>query len=71
MESGQYRKAVGRFEKLVELEPKNIQYRFYHGVSLAESGDADHALEELAYVKANAKDQNTLNAVEQYMNRLQ
>ena len=70
MESGQYDKAVGRFATLSELEPNNIQYRFYHGVSLAESGQREAALVELDYVKTNTERQDLLDAVEEYAAKL-
>lgn len=70
MQSGQFDKAVGRFEKLVELDSKDIQSRFYLGLSYKETGQKAKAIEHLTYVKENESNPEILSTVDKYLAEL-
>jgi len=65
MQSNQYDRALGRFEKLIELDSTNTQAHFYLGLSLKELGQKERAIEELEIVKRLEKgNQEIINTVE-------
>jgi cytochrome c-type biogenesis protein CcmH/NrfG len=70
MQSGQYKRAVERFEKLVEHHPENIQGQFYLGVSLFESNQKKLAKTQLEELRKQTTDPQILSGIENYLDRL-
>jgi len=70
MQSGQYKRAVERFEKLVEHHPDNIQGQFYLGVSLFESNQKKRAKTQLEELRKQTEDPQILSGIENYLDRL-
>ncbi|MDW7695436.1 tetratricopeptide repeat protein [Flammeovirgaceae bacterium SG7u.111] len=70
MQSGQFDRAVERFEKLIELEPENTQAHFYLGVSYLETGSEQKALERFEHVKAVETNPQVLQSVEAYIKEI-
>ncbi|MEM7110326.1 MAG: tetratricopeptide repeat protein [Bacteroidota bacterium] len=70
MQSGQYGKAVERFESLVTLHPENTQARFFLGISLLEIGNKEKAKEELLLVKSMDEDPSVQATVNSYLEDL-
>ncbi len=52
IQSGQYNKAVERFEALIEHHPENIEGQFWLGLAYKSAGQLDQAREHLNKVKA-------------------
>ena len=67
MQSGQYEKAVERFESLVLLYPENTQARFFLGVSYLEIGSKEKAKEQLLLVKSMDDDPAVQATVNSYL----
>jgi tetratricopeptide (TPR) repeat protein len=44
---GNYKAAIGCFEKVIELEPQNGHAHFYLGISYGELGDYEKSIEEI------------------------
>jgi tetratricopeptide (TPR) repeat protein len=70
MQSGQYDKAIERFETLRELDPENTQVWFYLGLSYKERGDVSNAITAFEQVKQLESDQNIINTVDAYLKEL-
>jgi outer membrane protein len=71
VQSGQYDKAIDRFEKLVKLQPDHVQARFYLGVCYKETGKKDKAREQFLEVKRIEKDPEVQANVDQYLKDLE
>ncbi len=67
MQSGQYDKAVERFNSLVEIYPSNTQAQFFLGVSLLEIGNKDKAKEQFKLVKSLDNDPAVQATVDTYL----
>ncbi|EPR66399.1 hypothetical protein ADICYQ_4533 [Cyclobacterium qasimii M12-11B] len=70
MQSGQYKRAVERFETLVQYHPENIQGQFYLGVSLFESNQKKQAKTHLEGLRNKTTDPQILSGIENYLDRL-
>jgi cytochrome c-type biogenesis protein CcmH/NrfG len=70
MQSGQYDRAVERFEKLVQLDPENLQAQFLLGVSHFESGNKAEAKTQFEKVKSMDADPSVVASVDEYLNQL-
>ena len=70
IQSGQYDKAVERFEKLVALYPENLQAQFYLGLSYFEAGKEDKAKAQFEKVKTLDKDPEVQAAVDGYLEEI-
>lgn len=70
VQSGQYDKAVIRFEKLVELTPDDVSAHLYLGVSYKETGAKQKARKELEFVFNNATDPALKEAAKEYLKGL-
>lgn len=70
IQSNQYDKAVGRFEKLVALYPENLQGQFYLGLSYKESGDLEKAREQFEKVKTLDSDPEVQATVDSYLEEI-
>lgn len=70
MQSGQYDRAVQRFEKLVQLEPENLQAQFLLGVSYFELGDKAEAKTQFEKVKSMDADPSVTASVDEYLDQL-
>jgi cytochrome c-type biogenesis protein CcmH/NrfG len=70
MQSGQYDKAIERFEQVLKAHPENDQAKFYLGVSYAESGHGDEAKELLQEVKKKNNDPAVQATVDEYLKKL-
>jgi outer membrane protein len=68
LQSGQYEKAVTRFEKLVRLYPENIEGQFYLGVAYLESGSREKGVEQLEKTRSLTNDPGIQSAVAEYLN---
>lgn len=62
VQTGQYERAIQRFEKLKVADPGNVQGRFYLGLSYKETGRKEDAIAELNEVKDMSSDEE-LNAI--------
>ncbi len=71
MQSGQFDKAVERFEKLKELQTDNLQAKFYLGISYLENGQEEKAKAELSELKELETDPQILETVNSYLSRIQ
>ena len=67
MQSGQYDKAVERFNSLIEKDPTNIEARFFLGVSYLELGNTSLAREAFEFVRNNADDPAVAADAESYL----
>jgi len=56
LQSGQFDKAIGRFDNLIKINPKNWEAIFYKGVALKELGKIKECIECMTKVKLNATD---------------
>ncbi len=70
MQSQQYDKAIDRFEKLVQLEPENLQAQFLLGVSYFEAGQKKKAKKQFLQVKDMDEDPSVQASVDEYLNQL-
>lgn len=70
MQSGQYEKAIERFEKIIALYPNNVQAQFYLGVSYYEDGKEDKAREQFEKVKKLDNDPAVQASVESYLEEM-
>jgi tetratricopeptide (TPR) repeat protein len=71
IQSGQYEKAVDRFEKLTSLKSDDVQANFYLGVSLFEFERFEESRNIFLKVKQLSSDPTVLNAVEGYLKEIQ
>lgn len=67
IQSGQYDKAVDRFQKLKKLYPDDMEARFYLAISLKELGSQDKAIDELKYINKNADSEDIRATAQQYL----
>ncbi|MFT7032425.1 MAG: tetratricopeptide (TPR) repeat protein [Cyclobacteriaceae bacterium] len=70
MQSGQYDKAVERFEKLIEVNAGNVQAYFYLGVSYFELKQKDKASELFNRVKELDDDPAIIQAADGYLKEI-
>jgi TolA-binding protein len=70
MQSGQYGRAVERFEELVKVHPQNLQGQFYLGVSYFESKEKNKAKAQFELVKKMTQDPMILSSVQGYLDKL-
>lgn len=70
MQSGQYDKAIGRFEGILKASPKNTAAMLYLGISYAETKNAAKAREWLRAAKAADPDPALQATATEYLNRL-
>jgi tetratricopeptide (TPR) repeat protein len=70
MQSGQYKKAVERFELLVANNPEHIQGQFYLGVCYFESKQRNKARKQFEMLKNQTDDPQVLSGIENYLERL-
>lgn len=70
MQSKQYDRAIERFEKLIKLEPGNLQAQFLLGVSYFETGAKEKAKAQFARVKEMDEDPSVQASVDEYLNQL-
>jgi len=70
IQSGQYDKAIGRFETLLEHHPKNEQAEFYLALSYFNENRPEDAKRLFQKIKNTSKDEQVLAAVESYLNEL-
>ncbi|MBB6463995.1 tetratricopeptide repeat protein [Flammeovirga kamogawensis] len=67
MQSGQYDKAVGRFEQLKKLYPEDMEARFYLALALKEVGKKNQAIKELEFINKNADSEDIRVTSSQYL----
>jgi len=70
MQSGQYDKAVERFEKLVSIDQANVQAAYYLAVSYFEIGNRVLAREWFVKIKNTGSDPAVMLSAEDYLKRL-
>ncbi|GAB3329573.1 hypothetical protein GCM10027429_05660 [Marivirga atlantica] len=70
IQSGQYDKAIGRFETLLANHPKNEQAEFYLALSYFNDNRPEDARRLFQKIKNTSKDEQVLAAVESYLNEL-
>ena len=70
MQSGQYDKAVDRFEKVTELNQNHLQAQFFLGVSYFETGKKKKARKQFEHIKLLTSDPETLANADNYLNQL-
>lgn len=70
IQSGQYEKAIERFEKLVSLHPQNLQGQFYLGLSYFESGDKNNARTQFELVKSMESDPAVIATADGYLKEI-
>lgn len=70
MRSGQFDKAVGRFETLVRIQPANPDFRFYLGDAYAQLGKKDLAIREFERFKTLVPDPEARKNIEVTINQL-
>jgi tetratricopeptide (TPR) repeat protein len=71
IQSGQYEKAVERFEKLIVIKSDDVQANFYLGVSLLELEKFEEANNIFTKVKQLSSDPTVLSAVDGYLEEIQ
>ncbi|MGB3587638.1 MAG: tetratricopeptide repeat protein [Tunicatimonas sp.] len=69
-QSGQYEKAVERFEKVKEINPDNLQAQFLLGVSYLEAGDEEKSRQQFEYIKTISDDPEIIANVDNYLERI-
>lgn len=70
IQSGQFEKAVTRFNKLISINPENWLATFYLGIAYSELGKKVEAKECFEKVKRNEKQSQILEAAEEYLKQL-
>ena len=70
IQSQQYDKAVGHFQKLVKVNPKHVEGNFYLAVALAETGKNEEAKALFNKVKTMKDDPALVASVDEYLARL-
>ncbi len=70
MQSGQYDKAVKRFEKLLSVNPTNSEAKIFLAQSYAELGEKDKAIPLLETVKNTEQDSLLRSAADDYLKQL-
>lgn len=69
--SGQYERAVGRFERLVQLQPDNYEAYFYLGVSFKELGNKNESQAQFEKVKLLTDKPEIHESVNRYLEELE
>ncbi|HRI41859.1 MAG TPA: tetratricopeptide repeat protein, partial [Bacteroidia bacterium] len=69
--SGQYDKALERFSKVLEIDPKRTLARFMIGRVYAQQGQQEKALAALEQVKKESSDPQLLKEADQLINQIQ
>jgi tetratricopeptide (TPR) repeat protein len=70
MQSGQYDKAIVRFEKLKSIDDTDIQARFYLAICFFELKQPEKAKQEFLYIKSKETKPEILNTVNTYLDKL-
>lgn len=70
MQSGQYDRAVERFQQVITLYPGNLQAQFFLGVSYLETGQRQRAREQFELVKSMDADPEIQAAADSYLESL-
>ena len=70
IQSGQFNKAIERFEKLLKNHPENIQAEFYLALSFMNNGQKAKARTLFSEIKNKSNDEQLLAAVDSYLNEL-
>jgi tetratricopeptide (TPR) repeat protein len=70
MRSGQYDKAIDRFQQIIRLNPDNTQAQFYLGVSYFETGKKEEARKVFTLVKQKETDPAVQASVTEYLQKL-
>ena len=70
MQSGQYDKAVGRFNQILAKHPDDTKARFYLGLAYKELGKPDQARQELERVQETDPDPAVQATVKDYLAEL-
>lgn len=70
MQSGQYEKAVERFQKVKEINPDNFQAQFLLGVSYLEAGEKEKSREQFEYLKTISDDPEVIADLDNYLERI-
>lgn len=70
LQSGQYDKAVERFEQLTKINAANIQGQFYLGLCYYQLGDKEKAKTQFELVKSLGNDATMMAAVDGYLKEL-
>jgi tetratricopeptide (TPR) repeat protein len=68
--SGQYDKAVERFEQILLKNPDHEQARFYLGISYADMGQPDKAKPILENIKKKTSDPVMRSTADEYLKKL-
>lgn len=68
--SGQYQKAVDRFEKVKSIDASNIDVDYYLGHAFANLGDRQEALKHFTAFKGNTNDPEKKSEVQNFINEL-
>jgi len=70
IESGQYDKALSRFQKLISLQPSNPEYYYHAGIAHQRSGNREEALQNFKKSMELAKDEETKERIQQTIDQL-
>ncbi|MEM7548333.1 MAG: tetratricopeptide repeat protein [Bacteroidota bacterium] len=70
IQSGQYDKAIDRFENLIELNPSNLQAQIFLGVSYLETGKKNLAKEQFTKIKDQTDDPEVIAIAESYLKEI-
>lgn len=70
IESGQYDKALTRFEKLISLQPSNPEYSYYAGQCASLSGDKEKAKKYYRLSLENTSDTELKEKINEIINQL-
>ncbi|PIB37160.1 hypothetical protein BFP72_17975 [Reichenbachiella sp. 5M10] len=70
IQSGQYEKAIGRFEKLMTIDPTNQQAAFLLATSYFETSQYDEAGRWFENIKSTSTDPAILSSTDQYLKKL-
>lgn len=70
IQSRQFERAVGRFEKVVTLNPKNLKAWFYLALSYKETGKKEEAIKAFQHLKKMDQDPVVQSTVKDYLKEL-
>ncbi len=70
MQSGQYDKAVDRFQTVIGVNPAHLQAQFFLGVSYAETGKKKKARRQFEKIKTLSDDPEILANADNYLSKL-
>ena len=71
IQSGQFDKAVGRFQELAKVNPENVNGQFYLGVTLAKTGAKEEAKKAFLKAKSISPDPALAASVDEELKKLQ